>query len=40
MCIRDRLTAVPFYSALGYAVIREVVDGDERTFVMARELCG
>jgi len=34
------LTAVPFYSALGYAVIREVVDGDERTFVMARELCG
>ncbi|KAB0546284.1 GNAT family N-acetyltransferase [Pseudomonas argentinensis] len=33
------LTAVPFYSALGYAVVREVVDGDERTFVMARELC-
>ena len=33
------LTAVPFYSTLGYAVVREVVDGDERTFVMARELC-
>lgn len=33
------LTAVPFYTALGYAVVREVVDGDERTFVMARELC-
>lgn len=32
------LTAVPFYTALGYAVVREVVDGDERTFVMAREL--
>ena len=32
------LTAVPFYTALGYAVIREVVDGDERTFVMSREL--
>lgn len=34
------LTAVPFYVALGYAVIREVVEGDERTLVMARELCG
>lgn len=34
------LTAVPFYTALGYAVVREVVEGDERTFVMARELCG
>ena len=34
------LTAVPFYTALGYAVIREVVEGDERTLVMARELCG
>ncbi len=33
------LTAVPFYSTLGYAVVREVVDGDERTFVMTRELC-
>ncbi|MER0043748.1 GNAT family N-acetyltransferase [Pseudomonas sp. MGal98] len=33
------LTAVPFYSTLGYAVVCEVVDGDERTFVMARELC-
>lgn len=33
------LTAVPFYTALGYAVIREVVDADERTFVMAHELC-
>jgi len=32
------LTAVPFYSALGYAVVREVVDGDERTLVMARQL--
>ncbi|XXF08382.1 GNAT family N-acetyltransferase [Pseudomonas sp. D2-3] len=32
------LTAVPFYTALGYAVIREVVDGDERTLVMARQL--
>lgn len=34
------LTAVPFYKALGYAVVREVVDGDERTFVMVRELQG
>ncbi|MBD9399407.1 GNAT family N-acetyltransferase [Pseudomonas sp. PDM11] len=34
------LTAVPFYKALGYAVVREVVEGDERTFVMARELRG
>ncbi|AEF24007.1 MULTISPECIES: GNAT family N-acetyltransferase [Pseudomonas] len=32
------LTAVPFYAALGYTVIREVVEGDERTQVMAREL--
>ncbi|MDQ7983923.1 GNAT family N-acetyltransferase [Pseudomonas sp. G34] len=32
------LTAVPFYTALGYAVVREVVDGDERTLVMARQL--
>ncbi|SHM72878.1 GNAT family N-acetyltransferase [Phytopseudomonas punonensis] len=32
------LTAVPFYTALGYAVIREVVEGDERTLVMARQL--
>lgn len=32
------LTAVPFYKALGYAVVREVVDGDERTLVMARQL--
>lgn len=32
------LTAVPFYSALGYAVVREVVEGDERTLVMARQL--
>lgn len=39
-CLRvpASLTAVPFYSALGYAVVREVVDGDERTFVMVREL--
>lgn len=34
------LTAVPFYKALGYAVVREVVDGGERTFVMVRELQG
>lgn len=32
------LTAVPFYKALGYAVVREVVEGDERTLVMARQL--
>ncbi len=39
-CLRvpASLTAVPFYSSLGYAVVREVVDGDERTFVMVREL--
>jgi len=39
-CLRvpASLTAVPFYSALGYAVVREVVDGDECTFVMVREL--
>lgn len=41
-CLRvpASLTAVPFYKALGYAVVREVVDGDERTFVMVRELQG
>lgn len=33
------LTALPFYTALGYAVVREVVEGDERIFVMARNLC-
>ncbi|WP_027910139.1 GNAT family N-acetyltransferase [Pseudomonas sp. URMO17WK12:I4] len=32
------LTAVPFYTALGYTVIREIVEDDERTQVMAREL--
>lgn len=39
-CLRvpASLTAVPFYKALGYAVVREVVDGDERTLVMARQL--
>lgn len=34
------LTAVSFYAALGYSVIREVVEGDERTQVMARVLSG
>nr|WP_168175652.1 GNAT family N-acetyltransferase [Pseudomonas sp. PA15(2017)] len=39
-CLRvpASLTAVPFYKALGYAVVREVVEGDERTLVMARQL--
>nr|WP_288455143.1 GNAT family N-acetyltransferase [uncultured Pseudomonas sp.] len=39
-CLRvpASLTAVPFYTALGYAVVREVVEGDERTLVMARQL--
>ncbi|MCW2290351.1 GNAT superfamily N-acetyltransferase [Pseudomonas sp. BIGb0408] len=32
------LTAVGFYSALGYSVVREVVEGDERTLVMARPI--
>lgn len=34
------LTAVSFYAALGYSAIREVVEGDERTQVMARVLSG
>ncbi|OOW01726.1 GNAT family N-acetyltransferase [Pseudomonas sp. MF6396] len=36
--VPSSLTAQAFYARLGYAVVREVVEGEERTIVMARAL--
>lgn len=38
--VPSSLTAQAFYARLGYAVVREVVEGEERTIVMAREVGG
>lgn len=38
--VPSSLTAQAFYARLGYAVVREVVEGEERTIVMARALGG
>ncbi|MGP0173632.1 N-acetyltransferase family protein [Pseudomonas sp. NCHU5208] len=38
LLVPSSLTAQGFYRQLGFTVLREVIDGDERTLVMARQL--
>ncbi|UCJ17188.1 GNAT family N-acetyltransferase [Pseudomonas sp. MM211] len=38
LSVPSSLTAQAFYVAQGYTLVREVVDNDERTLVMARDL--
>lgn len=38
LLVPSSLTAQGFYRQLGFTVLREVIEGDERTLVMARQL--
>jgi len=38
LAVPSSLTAQAFYAALGYSLVREIVDNEERTLVMTREL--
>lgn len=39
MVVPSSLTAREFYLALGFSVVREHLEGEERTFIMERQLC-
>lgn len=38
LLVPSSLTAEPFYRKLGFVTVREVLDGEERTIVMERQL--